>query len=184
MCSMRSPLWTTRRWRLKVPSKLHLGARYVCLCVCLVLVCIARPCTSHDLGVAVLLQAVLHTTMGDITIKLFADECPRTVENFSVHSRNGYYNGILFHRVIKKFMIQTGDPLGASALCRGVAYVLPFPSHTRGAVACVQATALVVSPSGAASLRMSSTVTCATTDPSPCPWPTLAPAPMVSPTCG
>jgi len=40
--------------------------------------------------------------------------CPKTVENFCVHSRNGYYNGHIFHRVIKGFMIQTGDPLGTA----------------------------------------------------------------------
>lgn len=45
-------------------------------------------------------------------MKLFASECPRTVENFCVHSKNGYYNGHIFHRVIKGFMIQTGDPTG------------------------------------------------------------------------
>ncbi|KFM27726.1 Peptidylprolyl isomerase domain and WD repeat-containing protein 1 [Auxenochlorella protothecoides] len=43
---------------------------------------------------------------------LFPDECPRTVENFTTHARNGYYDGVLFHRVIKGFMLQTGDPLG------------------------------------------------------------------------
>jgi peptidylprolyl isomerase domain and WD repeat-containing protein 1 len=37
---------------------------------------------------------------------------PKTVENFAVHSRNGYYNGHIFHRVIRQFMIQTGDPTG------------------------------------------------------------------------
>lgn len=57
-------------------------------------------------------NAVLHTTMGDIHMKLFGKECPKTVENFCVHSRNGYYNGHIFHRVIKGFMIQTGDPTG------------------------------------------------------------------------
>lgn len=55
---------------------------------------------------------VLHTTKGDITVRLFPDECPRTVENFTTHSRNGYYDGVIFHRVIKGFMLQTGDPLG------------------------------------------------------------------------
>lgn len=49
--------------------------------------------------------------MGDIHITLFK-ECPRAVENFCVHSKNGYYNGHVFHRVIKGFMIQTGDPTG------------------------------------------------------------------------
>lgn len=57
-------------------------------------------------------SAVLHTSLGDITLKLFPKECPKTVENFCVHVKNGYYNGHLFHRVIKQFMIQTGDPLG------------------------------------------------------------------------
>eukprot|EP01132_Coremiostelium_polycephalum_P007544 gene7544-9275_t len=57
-------------------------------------------------------NAVIHTTMGDIHIMLFPDECPKTVENFTTHSKTGYYDGIIFHRVIKGFMIQTGDPLG------------------------------------------------------------------------
>ncbi|XP_067011053.1 peptidylprolyl isomerase domain and WD repeat-containing protein 1 [Anabrus simplex] len=57
-------------------------------------------------------NAIVHTTMGDIHLKLFAKECPRTVENFTVHSKNGYYNGHIFHRIIKGFMIQTGDPTG------------------------------------------------------------------------
>ena len=117
-------------------------------------------------------EAVVHTTYGDIRIKLFPEECPRTIENFScvttwrvplracsclgrstcgrtagpaavwscccvgcrvavalpgvlavpppslcsVHSRKGYYNGCIFHRVIKNFMVQTGDPLGTFAL--------------------------------------------------------------------
>jgi len=54
----------------------------------------------------------IHTTLGDITISLFLRQCPKTVENFVTHCRDGYYNGLLFHRVIKGFMIQTGDPLG------------------------------------------------------------------------
>ena len=78
--------------------------------------------------------AIIHTTMGDILltpfslpipssqkgndgrlhihIKLFPEETPKSIENFTTHSRNGYYNGIIFHRVIQGFMIQTGDPLG------------------------------------------------------------------------
>jgi len=56
--------------------------------------------------------AILHTSYGDIHIRLFLNECPRTVENFCVHAKNGYFNGHIFHRVIKQFMIQTGDPLG------------------------------------------------------------------------
>lgn len=56
--------------------------------------------------------AVMHTSLGDIKIRLFGDKAPKTVENFVTHAKNGYYNGIIFHRVINDFMIQGGDPLG------------------------------------------------------------------------
>lgn len=56
--------------------------------------------------------AIIHTTMGDIHVRLFPEAAPKTVENFVTHARNGYYNGTIFHRVIRKFMIQGGDPLG------------------------------------------------------------------------
>lgn len=56
--------------------------------------------------------AVIHTNMGDISVRLFADLVPKTVENFVTHAKNGYYNGIIFHRVINDFMIQGGDPTG------------------------------------------------------------------------
>ena len=55
---------------------------------------------------------ILHTSYGDMHIKLYPEECPKTVENFTTHCRNGYYDNLIFHRVIKGFMIQTGDPLG------------------------------------------------------------------------
>eukprot|EP01054_Gregarina_sp_Poly1_P004628 Gregarina_sp_Poly_1__4627@NODE_2475_length_2076_cov_29_483823_g1568_i0_p1_GENE_NODE_2475_length_2076_cov_29_483823_g1568_i0NODE_2475_length_2076_cov_29_483823_g1568_i0_p1_ORF_typecomplete_len613_score86_61Pro_isomerase/PF00160_21/2_2e59ANAPC4_WD40/PF12894_7/0_0043ANAPC4_WD40/PF12894_7/1_8e03ANAPC4_WD40/PF12894_7/0_00017ANAPC4_WD40/PF12894_7/68WD40/PF00400_32/0_54WD40/PF00400_32/0_0026WD40/PF00400_32/1_6e04WD40/PF00400_32/1_7e02WD40/PF00400_32/7_1e02Ge1_WD40/PF16529_5/0_017Ge1_WD40/PF16529_5/0_31 len=57
-------------------------------------------------------NAVIHTTYGDIRLRLFPDECPRAVENFCVHAQRGYYDGVIFHRVIRGFMVQTGDPLG------------------------------------------------------------------------
>jgi len=57
-------------------------------------------------------QATIHTTMGDIVVKLFFQECPKTVENFTVHSKNGYYDNTIFHRIIQGFMIQCGDPQG------------------------------------------------------------------------
>lgn len=56
--------------------------------------------------------AVIHTNYGDISIRLFPDAAPKTVENFVTHSKRGYYNNTIFHRVIRKFMIQGGDPLG------------------------------------------------------------------------
>jgi len=57
-------------------------------------------------------NVIMHTTLGDIHMKLYPEECPKTVENFTTHCRNGYYDNHLFHRVIRGFMIQTGDPLG------------------------------------------------------------------------
>ncbi len=58
------------------------------------------------------LTAVMHTNMGDIKIKLFPEEAPKTVKNFVELAKKDYYNGIIFHRVIKDFMIQGGDPTG------------------------------------------------------------------------
>lgn len=57
-------------------------------------------------------NATIHTTMGDVYLTLFPKLAPKACENFCVHSRNNYYNGHIFHRVIKQFMIQTGDPTG------------------------------------------------------------------------
>lgn len=56
--------------------------------------------------------AVMKTNMGDIKIRLFPEIAPKAVENFISHSQNGYYDGLIFHRVIKDFMIQGGDPTG------------------------------------------------------------------------
>ncbi|HHD81797.1 MAG TPA: peptidylprolyl isomerase [Campylobacterales bacterium] len=55
---------------------------------------------------------VLQTSQGDITLKMFPDVAPLAVENFVTHAKNGYYDGVIFHRVIKDFMIQGGDPTG------------------------------------------------------------------------
>lgn len=57
-------------------------------------------------------QAVLHTDKGDITVDLFADRVPKTVNNFVFLSEAGYYDGVIFHRVIDDFMAQSGDPSG------------------------------------------------------------------------
>ncbi|XP_052198209.1 peptidyl-prolyl cis-trans isomerase CYP71 isoform X2 [Diospyros lotus] len=69
-----------------------------------------------DIGKAVTTSlpdnVILHTSLGDIHMRLYPEECPKTVENFTTHCRNGYYDNLIFHRVIKGFMIQTGDPLG------------------------------------------------------------------------
>ena len=57
-------------------------------------------------------KAVIKTTLGTITVELYSDKAPKTVENFTTLAKKGFYNGIIFHRVIPGFMIQTGDPSG------------------------------------------------------------------------
>ena len=54
----------------------------------------------------------VHTNQGDFTLELFPEVAPKTVENFVTHAKNGYYDGVIFHRVIEDFMIQGGDPTG------------------------------------------------------------------------
>ncbi len=54
----------------------------------------------------------VHTNQGDFTLELFPEVAPKTVENFITHAKNGYYDGVIFHRVIEDFMIQGGDPTG------------------------------------------------------------------------
>ncbi|NVS32496.1 peptidylprolyl isomerase, partial [Listeria monocytogenes] len=56
------------------------------------------------------IEAEMITNRGTIRIKLFPEIAPKTVENFVTHSKNGYYDGLIFHRVIPEFMIQGGDP--------------------------------------------------------------------------
>jgi len=60
-------------------------------------------------------EVVLHTSQGDITVALYPASAPKTVENFVTHAENGYYDGLIFHRVIPDFMIQGGDPTGTGA---------------------------------------------------------------------
>ncbi|MGK5594616.1 MAG: peptidylprolyl isomerase [Parachlamydiaceae bacterium] len=56
--------------------------------------------------------ATIETNQGSIVVALRPDIAPKAVENFIQHAENGYYNGVIFHRVIKGFMIQGGDPTG------------------------------------------------------------------------
>lgn len=55
---------------------------------------------------------VFETTQGNVEFKLYPEIAPKTCENFETHVKNGYYDGIIFHRIIKQFMIQGGDPTG------------------------------------------------------------------------
>ena len=59
--------------------------------------------------------ATIETTKGSMKVELYAKDAPRTVNNFVVLARDGFYDGVIFHRVIKDFMVQTGDPEGTGA---------------------------------------------------------------------
>lgn len=56
--------------------------------------------------------ATIKTNAGNIVVELYPDIAPKAVENFMTHAKNGYYDGVIFHRVMRKFMIQGGDPTG------------------------------------------------------------------------
>ncbi len=58
------------------------------------------------------IELTIKTNQGDMSFKLFEKAIPKTVENFVTHAKNGYYNGVIFHRIINNFMIQGGDPTG------------------------------------------------------------------------
>ncbi len=56
--------------------------------------------------------AMIHTSEGAIAVELYGDDAPKTVENFVTLARDGFYDGVIFHRVLPDFMIQGGDPTG------------------------------------------------------------------------
>ena len=68
-------------------------------------------------------RAAIETTRGTVVIELYRDKAPKTVENFITLAKKGFYNGVIFHRVIPGFMIQTGDPTGTGR--GGPGYTFP-----------------------------------------------------------
>src|SRR3954469_24406193 len=82
-------------------------------------------------------SATLHTNHGAIGIELFDDDAPKTVDNFLKLARDGFYNGVTFHRVIPDFMIQGGDPTGTGTGGPGYQFEDEFNDHKveRGALA-------------------------------------------------
>lgn len=76
-------------------------------------------------------SAILHTDKGDITIQLFTDKVPNTVNNFVFLARQGFYNGTIFHRVIADFMAQGGDPTGSGTGGPGYRFEDEFHSSLR-----------------------------------------------------
>jgi peptidyl-prolyl cis-trans isomerase B (cyclophilin B) len=86
-------------------------------------------------------QAVLHTSEGAIELELYPNEAPKTVENFRKLARDGFYEGVIFHRVIPDFMIQGGDPTGTGTGGPGYEFEDEFNEHrvVRGALAMANA---------------------------------------------
>jgi cyclophilin family peptidyl-prolyl cis-trans isomerase len=86
-------------------------------------------------------KATLHTSEGAIELELYPDAAPKTVENFEKLSRDGFYEGVIFHRVIPDFMIQGGDPTGTGTGGPGYEFEDEFNEHrvTRGALAMANA---------------------------------------------
>ncbi|MBI4296787.1 MAG: peptidylprolyl isomerase [Chloroflexi bacterium] len=86
--------------------------------------------------------AVLRTSLGDVRIKLLVKEAPRTANNFVFLARQGFYNGVIFHRIIKDFMIQGGDPTGTGRGGPGYQFADELPvkhSYEPGIVAMANA---------------------------------------------
>src|SRR6266403_1421768 len=86
-------------------------------------------------------NATLHTNHGDISLQLFDEDAPKTVENFKKLTQDGFYDGIIFHRVIPDFMIQGGDPTGTGSGGPGYQFEDEFNDHKveRGALAMANA---------------------------------------------
>ena len=86
-------------------------------------------------------NATLHTNHGAIAVELFDEDAPNTVANFVKLAKDGFYDGVIFHRVIPDFMIQGGDPTGTGTGGPGYAFEDEFNQHKveRGALAMANA---------------------------------------------
>ena len=86
-------------------------------------------------------KAKMHTTQGTIELELFDDAAPKTVSNFVKLAQQGFYDGVIFHRVIRDFMIQGGDPTGTGTGGPGYTFEDEFNEHkiVRGALAMANA---------------------------------------------
>jgi cyclophilin family peptidyl-prolyl cis-trans isomerase len=86
-------------------------------------------------------NATIQTNHGSIEIELFDDDAPKTVQNFVKLAKDGFYDGVIFHRVIQDFMIQGGDPTGTGSGGPGYQFEDEFNDHkvVRGALAMANA---------------------------------------------
>ena len=87
----------------------------------------AAPDLSIDLSTTY--KAVIHTSEGDITVEFYAADAPQTVNNFLFLARDGFYDDVIFHRVIPGFMVQGGDPTGTGS--GGPGYKFRDETHSK-----------------------------------------------------
>jgi cyclophilin family peptidyl-prolyl cis-trans isomerase len=87
----------------------------------------AAPDLSIDLSTTY--QAVIHTSEGDITVEFYTADAPQTVNNFLFLARDGFYDDVIFHRVIPGFMVQGGDPTGTGS--GGPGYKFRDETHSK-----------------------------------------------------
>jgi cyclophilin family peptidyl-prolyl cis-trans isomerase len=87
------------------------------------------------------MQAIIRTNHGPIHLELFPDDAPKTVDNFVKLANDGFYDRVIFHRVIPDFMIQGGDPTGTGSGGPGYTFEDEFNNHKveRGALAMANA---------------------------------------------
>ena len=94
----------TNRWSLRRKLLIGVGAAAVIVLIAVLVTVAGRPPMT--------ITATIETTKGDLVLELFAGDVPRTVDNFVTLARDGFYDGLTFHRVIPGFMAQGGCPIG------------------------------------------------------------------------
>lgn len=97
-------------------TEIHAGTSYICnLYHCSFLGVAQDMSEVYALEPAVKGKVIVHTTLGPLEIELWSKECPKACRNFVQLGMEGYYNGTVFHRLMKGFLIQGGDPTGTGA---------------------------------------------------------------------
>jgi len=102
---------------------------------------------TYSFALAAHPTVLLQTTQGDLTLELYEDVAPLAVENFTGLVKKGYYNGLTFHRIIKNFMIQGGDPTGTGAGGESI-WNKPFKDEFKSGVVFNQAGILAMANAG------------------------------------
>ena len=112
----------TNTWSLKKKLLIGLGAAGIIILIAAITTLAGRPPMT--------ITATIETNKGDLVLELFAKDVPVTVNNFVSLARDGFYDGLTFHRVIADFMVQGGDPTGTGAGGPGYTFADEFTEYT------------------------------------------------------